>query len=455
MPQYDVNPLSPSDFLTRWACDLQFDDIPEFAWQHAHQVFINFVGCAAGGSTSNLVEKTKLALLTGSKDGQSALIGQRQNAPAPIAALINSLAGSIHAFDDTHAQAVIHAGTPVGAALCAVADTVTSPVSGEDFLLAYCVGLEVACRLSMAISVPPAAGPMGWSQTGIVTPIGAALGCAKLLKLDPSQTRNAIGLAAGRASGLRVAHGSMAMHFDPGQAAASGSQAALLAAAGIDGPIEPLAGKYGFLELFADSSNPATLLDELGVRFESSRLSFKAYPCGTVLQAMIEACLAIRARHAIKPEAVQAIQIVVHPAAFALANRPYPANSFEAQVSIQHWAAAAIARDTAGLAEAGEEAIADLAIQLLRQRCKISVDSSLDIDAARVTVVMQDGGQLESTVAHYYGSPANPFTIEDLLRKFQAQATATMGADEGSALLHRCQSLPHTRDVRRILRGIK
>ena len=43
-------------------------------------------------------------------------------------------------------------------------------------LLAFALGVEMTCRLSKAISVPPAKGTVAWSQTGIAAGIGAAVG---------------------------------------------------------------------------------------------------------------------------------------------------------------------------------------------------------------------------------------------------------------------------------------
>ena len=54
--------------------------------------------------------------------------------------------------------------------------------NGADFLLAFALGIEMTCRLSKAISVPPAKGTVAWSQTGITAGIGAAVAAAKLLQ---------------------------------------------------------------------------------------------------------------------------------------------------------------------------------------------------------------------------------------------------------------------------------
>jgi 2-methylcitrate dehydratase PrpD len=92
------------------------------------------------------------------------------------------LASSIYSFDDTHEQAVVHPSGPVAAAALALAEV--KPVSGQDFLLAFPLGVEFACRLCQALTVPPAKGSMAWSGTGITGPIGAAMAAGRLLGLD-------------------------------------------------------------------------------------------------------------------------------------------------------------------------------------------------------------------------------------------------------------------------------
>ena len=109
------------------------------------------------------------------------MIGRGHKADALHACLINCLASSIYSYDDTHAEAVVHPAGPVATAILALAER--RPTNGADFLLALALGIEMTCRLSKAISVPPVKGPVAWLQTGITAGIGAAVAAAKLLQL--------------------------------------------------------------------------------------------------------------------------------------------------------------------------------------------------------------------------------------------------------------------------------
>ncbi len=57
----------------------------------------------------------------------------------------------MHDYDDTHLDTIIHPTGPVASALLAVAEWKQGPVSGKDFLLALIVGIEVECKLGLAV----------------------------------------------------------------------------------------------------------------------------------------------------------------------------------------------------------------------------------------------------------------------------------------------------------------
>jgi 2-methylcitrate dehydratase PrpD len=88
------------------------------------------------------------------------------------AALINCLASSIYSFDDTGEQVVVRPDQPVAAAAMALAEI--TPVSGQDLLAPFALGVELECRLCKALIVPPAQESMAWSGTGTTGGIGAA-----------------------------------------------------------------------------------------------------------------------------------------------------------------------------------------------------------------------------------------------------------------------------------------
>jgi 2-methylcitrate dehydratase PrpD len=89
----------------------------------------------------------------------------------------------------------------------------------------------------------------------------------------------------------------------------------------------------------------------LGQRFESLRNTYKPYPCGIVLHPIIDACLELRAAHAINPTRIATVAVSASPGAMALCNNRNPRNEMQAHVSLHHfslhhWVAVCFIRGT-------------------------------------------------------------------------------------------------------------
>ena len=134
------------------------------------------------------------------------------------------------------------------------------PVSGQALLEAFTLGIEIQCRLGVALLVPPADAQLGWYATGVAGGVSAAAASARLLGLSAEQTRWAIGLAANQASGFRQTHGSMCTSFVPAHAARCGLQAALMAERGFTSSDAALEGANGYFDVFSKRANPGAAI---------------------------------------------------------------------------------------------------------------------------------------------------------------------------------------------------
>ena len=238
--------------LTDYIVSARWSDLPDNVRREALRSFVNIMGCTIGGARHEVVDLADRTLGEYAGAPHATVIGRGHKADALHACLINCLASSIYSYDDTHAEAVVHPAGPVATAALALAER--RPTSGADFLLALALGIEMTCRLSKAISVPPAKGTVAWSQTGITAGIGAAVAAAKLLKLDATRLQYAIGIALSQAAGFRVMHATMVSSLMPAQGAQTGLRAAVLAERGFTASPAALEGRYGFLEVFAEAA---------------------------------------------------------------------------------------------------------------------------------------------------------------------------------------------------------
>jgi len=411
-----VNTGSAAASLAAYACAARESGLPTEVIHEAERCLLNFIGCAIGGASHDVVRITDRSLSPFAGPTTSSVIGQRRRVDPLLASLLNGAAASAHSFDDTHAEAVVHPGAPVCAAALAVAQQIDA--QGGELLTAIALGVEATCRLSKAISVAPAIGDIAWYQTGITGGTGAAIAAGTLLHLDPQQMRNAIGIAVAQASGMRIMQGSMTMLMLAGHAAQSGVRAALLAREGFESPAASLDGPHGFAAVFSKGAHIEALTVGLGHRFESLANTYKAYPCGVVLHPVVDACFELRAHDGFDAEALREIRIRLHPMALALTDRRQPATRTEAQVSVHHWAAVALALGRAGLPEGELAVVRDPAIAALRERVHPLPDEKLARDEAEVTIVL-DGGRTLSSALH---KGVAPMSDDALAAKFRAQA---------------------------------
>jgi 2-methylcitrate dehydratase PrpD len=111
--------------LARFIASARWQDLPPHIRREAKRALLNISGCIIAGLREPVVRRAENAL-----DDRAVILGAAANALD---------------FDDTHLPTVIHPGPPVAAALFALAEK--QSVSGTDFLLAYVMGVEAACRI--------------------------------------------------------------------------------------------------------------------------------------------------------------------------------------------------------------------------------------------------------------------------------------------------------------------
>jgi 2-methylcitrate dehydratase PrpD len=162
----------------------------------AHRTFLNWVG-AKRRSQHGSAEATLGAIRMLQPAAQSSVLGRADKVDMASAALVNGITSHTFDFDDTHLKTIIHPAGPVASALLALAEV--TGASGREVIDALVLGIDVSCRMGNCIY--PEHYDRGWHITGSTGTLGAAAGCARLLKLDEAQTAMALGIAASQPSG--------------------------------------------------------------------------------------------------------------------------------------------------------------------------------------------------------------------------------------------------------------
>jgi len=234
-------------------------------------------------------------------------------ASAMDAALANAVMAHGLVREDMHAASNSHHGVVVWSSLLALAETV--PVNGRQLLDAAILAYEAGARLGRVLFDKELA--RLFRPTGLTTPIGAALGAARLLGLTQDQTVSALALGANQAGGLNQwPHtGSSDMYFHPGFAARSAITAVRLAQAGAEASEDILEGEAGLFASFARRPAPdqITLFPE--GHADIMNVYHKPAPACNYAQTASQCALALTRSQSIAMEDIVAISINVSDAA--------------------------------------------------------------------------------------------------------------------------------------------
>jgi 2-methylcitrate dehydratase PrpD len=417
-------PAFVGEALGHFDANSSWQDIRPDLRHEAKRSLLNFIGGAIGVAHSPPIETAVKLLRAFSGPPQATVFGRPERLDILNAAFVNAAGANLLDYDDTHLSTVIHPTAPVAPAVFALAEQLGS--SGSDVLHAFILGAEIECRLGNSVS--PGHYARGWHITATCGVFGAAAASARLLGLTAAQTWNALGIAAGQAAGLVENLPSAAKNVGVGNAARNGLVSALFAQQGYTAAPAAIEGPLGWARAAGDTPNMTAITGDLADRWEFMKNTYKPYPCGIVLHAVIDACLDLRRECALSAGQVGSVTVSGHPLLLARADR-FVANERDARVSIQHSAAVALLFGAAGLHEFSADIVMNPQVAAFRDLVRAEVDQTLPVGAAKVVIDVQGGQRLEATVTHARGSYENPLTDADL--EFKVRDLARYGNTSG------------------------
>ena len=400
--------------------ETSFDDLDSQSIDCCKNLILDTLGVAFPGSRApGCPEILDLIGTWPVESGASVLLSGIQVSP-PMAAMANSAMMHAMDFDDTLDASALHTFVNVLPAALAAAGN-GKPVSGKELITALVVGVDIICRISLAIDRP-----LSWIRTATCGCFGAAATAAKILGLNREEIFNALGVVYGQTSGNAqgLLEGRLVKRMQPGFAASAGVLSAFLAGRGITGSRRFLTGPYGYYPLYEQGSfDPAPVTESLGKHYSIGDLSIKPYPACRMTHASIDAALALRAR-AMPVEEIERIDVSVCSMGAEMVGKPFQPGSnpqVDAQFSIPYTTACALIRGDVFLRDFETEAIADAAVMGLAKRVRVAADPALaakDILSAKMTVVRKDGAAISEDVPIPLGNPRNPMNADQCRRKF-------------------------------------
>jgi 2-methylcitrate dehydratase PrpD len=435
--------------LARYLVESRPDHVPADVRREATRSFLNWLGCAVGGSAHPTLDIALKALKPFAGPPQASVLGRAERLDIFHAALLNGISSHVFDFDDTHLKTIIHPAGPVASAILALAEL--RPVSGRDFLHAFILGVEAECRIGNAVY--PKHYDIGWHITGTAGVFGAAAAAGILLGLDEQQMTWALGIAGTQSSGFREMFGTMCKSFHPGRAAQNGLTAAHLAKEGFTSSDRVLEAPRGFAHVMSVERDFNEITGNLGKSYEIALNTYKPFACGIVIHPSIDGCVQIRNENGVKAEDIASIALKVHPLVLELTGKKTPQTGLEGKFSVYHSCAAAIIYGRAGEEEYSDEVVRDPKIIALRDKVTAEADKTVHEDAAHLRVTLTNGKVIEKHVAHAIGSLKRPMSDADLEAKFHHLADPVAGKAQAAKLIKLARDIESLADAGEIARS--
>lgn len=450
-----ATPKPVSAHLADWVAQLTLDQLDGAAERAALDTLIDVLGlCVAARD----MDYTKATLAAFGEAGDCTVIAQGRRLSTGAAAAINGTAAHGEDFDNTFEGCPVHSGAVVVPAALAIGEQ--AKADGPRVLLAIAAGIEVMCRLGLIAdkSVHKA----GFHPTAVLGTFAATISAAVIQRLGPAAITDALGVAGSLASGIieYLADGSSTKRLHAGWAAQSGLRAAALGGAGFSGPGTVFEGTHGFFSAFAPSIKPdfSHLLDDLGRTWVGSRLAFKPYACGTMVQPYIDCAIKLRS-HGVKAEEIESISCAVgegtvHRLWDPLSLKQRPPTAYAAKFSTPYCMAVAFLEGDAGLAQFTEAKVKDKAVLDLAARIDYWVDPKNEYPknyTGHLTAKLRGGRVIQIDQPHLRGGSRDPLSRAELEHKFRQNAAfGGWPRERAEALLAFAVDLRQQRDLKQL-----
>jgi 2-methylcitrate dehydratase PrpD len=410
--------------LAEYAARLRFEDLPAEVIQRAKDCIIDTAAAVIYGNTVPWSEIVIGYARRMGPGGKSKILGASGPSVQPaMAALANGTLS--HAFETDNVIINPGAGVHGGATLFppGLAMGQHTGGSGRDLLAAAVAGAEVMIRIGWATRHSNEV--QGFHAPGTTGPFGAAIAAGRFLKLDAPAMTNALGIAGSLCGGLmefaRSGTGSMVKRLHIGRACEAGVLAANLAHGGFTGPTTVLEGEAGFLRVYCSNHDVGELTKGLGSTYATLAICLKRYACHITAQKAVQAIQELREQHGVGGDDVKAITVTGAKRMADTNNIPEPTDVMMSQYSTPFCVALALYRDARDPASFGEDALNDPAIRSLCRRVTVRAvpghDGHSDVPST-VTLSLNDGRELTSSVEAFLGTPARPFDRAAMREKF-------------------------------------
>ena len=445
----------PTEQLARFATSWNPEVMAPGAISEAKRALLDVVGVALVGSAE---ESSRIAATVASREGAAgpaAVIGHGLRCSPSHAAFVNGVTS--HALDFDASATIKTTGHPVvcvGPAALAAAEG--SDASGRELLEAVIVGFEVVSRLGRS-----AGGDRGdhyergFHGTSVFGVFGATAAACRLMGLDVEAARNAFGIAASAAKGVRANYGTMTKPLHAGEASRAGVMAALLAAEGFTAATDAIEAPLGWASaVVAHSFDPAELTKDLGLSLAIAQgVNYKRFPSCGATHAPIRATLRLMSDNHLRPEDVEEVEVsMLREALEKTLVFAWPSSPLEGKFCAPYVVAAAWADGRVGVDTFTDAKLRELA----PYRSRIRVHALEGRPNITVSAWTRDGRWLSAVEPGNYfddpkGAPAltlSDLSDEELRQKFRDNLKIVNRSHTADALIEELDHLDRSSSLR-------
>lgn len=409
----------------------------------------------AGASTPESVTALNVAKTWGTGD-DAKVWGSGERLPAGSAAMVNAQQMHCLEFDSIHEGAVVHPMTVVLPVLSAFVQRAAAQgisYSGEDFLRAVTVGVDIAAGLGDATTTP-----LQFFRPGTAGSMGAVAALTALTQTDHEQAVGAFGVAYGSLCGTMQAHreGAQVLALQVGFNARGALNSWDLAANGFRGPREILEGPFGYFRLIEADGDPAGFVAQLGSPHEVEVTSVKPFPSGRATHGALSAMLALRAEHGFSLPEVERVEVQVPSMVKMLVGRDasMQLTPGSARLCLPYLIPIIVERGTLDLSAYSPESLENRTYLDFADSVEVTADDNPDPNAFNpqtITVFLKDGTVHSRRQDVSLGSPEMPMSAEQFAAKFSSNLLAAGRAVDEQGLRQALDELALTADVAQVV----
>ena len=431
---------------------MKFEDIPPEVLDRCKQLFLDYLGVALGGvylAESSEPIMNGINKLVSGASGSSQVIGFPYKYPAHYASLANATLAHSMDFDDTHQESIIHPGTPIFSSNLALAQEYDK--SGMDFLLASIIGYDITLKIGRTHG--PLIHRKGFHATATTNIFGCTAAGGKLLNLSTDVIQNAMGLNVSQIAGSQqfLENGSWNKRFHTGLTPHNSILSLVMAQSGYLGATEPIEGKFGYFNLYADNEiSDFSIFETYGSDFEVMNTAVKPYPCCRFSHATIDAVLDITQSNSIGHKDILNIDISMGKTGYDMVgySPSSPKNTVEAQFSA--YFAAAVAAIKGEYLWDSYQLIGDKTLEEVMRKVTVTQKSFNHEMESNIAVTTKNGERYEQNVEFPKGEPENPVSWTDTRNKFFGLAQPILGEKKSEAvyeLIYNLESLQSMSEI--------